>query len=102
MFALHPLYLSLTALAPKDMPEELAQRISEARVELDQREVEYEQTLATKLAIARELFDRRGPAELQVSTLKGVLCPFACNQNLIAIEVVLTDGPSVMCAESRI
>ncbi len=66
MFALHPLYLSLNALAPKEMPEELAERIQQARVELDQRDVEYEQTLATKLAIAREIFNQQGPKELEV------------------------------------
>ncbi len=66
MFALHPLYLSLGALAPKDMPAELAERIQKARVELDQRDVEYEQTLATKLDIAREIFNQRGPGELEV------------------------------------
>lgn len=66
MFALHPLYLSLSALAPKDMPEELAERIQKARVELDQHDVEYEQTLAIKLAIAREIFNQRSPVELEV------------------------------------
>lgn len=69
VFALHPLYLSLNALAPKDMPEDLQQRIQKARTELDQRDVEYEQTLTTKLLIARELFNRRGAAELEVSSL---------------------------------
>ncbi|CAL8472202.1 g11744 [Coccomyxa elongata] len=71
VFALHPLYLSLSALAPKDMPEELAERIQQARVELDQRDVEYEQTLATKLAIAREIFNQRGPKELESADFKA-------------------------------
>jgi 4-alpha-glucanotransferase len=66
VFALHPLYLSLTALAPDDMPHNLEQRIKGARVQLDKQDVDYEQTLATKLAIAREIFDHRGPAELEV------------------------------------
>lgn len=67
MFALHPLYLSLTALAPSGgMPGDLAKKIAEARTRLDAPAVDYEGTLAAKLAIARELFDRQGRQELEV------------------------------------
>ena len=99
VFALHPLYLSLNALAPKDMPEELAERISEARAQLDQREVEYEQTVATKLAIARELFDRRGRAELQVELLQLLSCMQSATSTLSdtpAIYLVLTGFHGVL------
>lgn len=66
VFALHPVYLSLTAMAPDKMPHDLAQRIKEARVQLDKQDVDYEATLATKLTIAQDLFDQQGAAELEV------------------------------------
>jgi len=68
--ALHPLYLSLDALAP-DMPERLAARVAEARAALDQPAVDYEGTMAAKLGIARALFDCRGAGELEVCWVLG-------------------------------
>ncbi len=68
MHALHPLYLSLDALAP-DMPERLAARVADARAALDQPAVDYEGTMAAKLGIARALFDCRGAGELEVRWL---------------------------------
>ncbi len=66
VFALHPLYLSLPAMAPSSMPTDIAKSIDEARKELDGPAVDYERTLATKLAIARRIFHAVGQAELKV------------------------------------
>lgn len=67
MFALHPLYLSLDALAPDGkMPVDLGKEIAEARAKLDQPQVDYEATLATKLELARAMFERWGRDELKV------------------------------------
>ncbi len=68
VFALHPLYLSLSALAPSSMPADIAKSIEEARKELDGPAVDYERTLATKLAIAHRIFQAVGQAELKVPT----------------------------------
>ena len=38
-----------------------------ARQDLDQREVDYDATMAAKLGIARDLFDQQGHTDLQVS-----------------------------------
>ncbi|CAL5220743.1 g2802 [Coccomyxa viridis] len=65
VFALHPLYLSLSALAPSSMPADIAKSIEEARKELDGPAVDYERTLATKLAIAHRIFQAVGQAELK-------------------------------------
>ena len=66
VFALHPLYLSLPALAPSRMPADIAKSIGEAREELDGLAVDYERTMALKLAIARRIFHSVGQAELKV------------------------------------
>lgn len=67
VFALHPLYLSLRALAPDgSMPAETARKVEEARARLDLPEVDYEGALAAKLEIAREVFEQRGRRELEV------------------------------------
>lgn len=67
MHALHPLYLSLDALA-HDMPGDLQGRITEARAALDQPAVEYEGAVAAKVGIARALFDRQGASQTEVRT----------------------------------
>jgi 4-alpha-glucanotransferase len=68
VFALHPLYLSLRALAPEGgMPRDLAREITEASARLDLPEVDYEATLSTKLELARAMFERWGREELRVS-----------------------------------
>lgn len=66
VFALHPLYLSLTELAPSNMPADIARSVDEARQEVDGPVVDYERTLALKLAIARRIFHTIGQAELKV------------------------------------
>lgn len=66
VFALHPLYLSLPALAPASMPADITSSIDEAREELDLPAIDYEKTLALKLAIARRVFHTAGQAELKV------------------------------------
>ena len=65
MFALHPLYLRLDALADK-MPQDLQDRINAARLDLNGSAVDYEKTMAAKLAIARSVFDRFGDGDIQV------------------------------------
>lgn len=58
------------------MPHALEQRIKEARVQLDKQDVDYEATLATKLAIAQDLFNQHGAADLEVR----MPLPAACCQ----------------------
>ncbi|KAG6552731.1 hypothetical protein Mapa_005678 [Marchantia paleacea] len=55
VFALHPLYLRLQALS-KNLPEDIKEEIEEIRQLLDLKEVDYEATLAAKLAIAKKVF----------------------------------------------
>ena len=70
--ALPPASLLLPA-APDDMPADIAAEIEAARCTLDVREgepvathrVDYEATLGAKLRIARALFDRLPPGELE-------------------------------------
>lgn len=50
------------------MPADIAKSIEEARKELDGPAVDYERTLATKLAIAHRIFQAVGQAELKVPT----------------------------------
>ena len=66
VFALHPLYLSLRALAPSGCPPETTKKIEEARARLNLPDVDYEGALAAKLEIAREIFEHRGRQELEV------------------------------------
>ena len=67
VFALHPLYLSLPALAPINMPADIARSIDEARRELDGQAVDYERTLDLKLTIAHRIFKNIGQSELKVT-----------------------------------
>ena len=69
VFALHPLYLSVSALCPSGMPADIAQSIEDARAELDQEQVDYERTLDLKLGLARRIFDRSGSADIKASPL---------------------------------
>jgi len=55
VFALHPLYLRVQALSQK-IPEEIKQEIQKAREHLDLKDVDYEATMAAKLAIAKKIF----------------------------------------------
>ena len=69
VFALHPLYLSLSDLAPTNLPDDIAKSIEKARQELDGPAVHYERTVDLKLTLARRIFDAAGHAELKVSCL---------------------------------
>ena len=69
VFALHPLYLSVSALCPSGVPADIAQSIEDARAELDQEQVDYERTLELKLGLARRIFDRSGSADIKASPL---------------------------------
>ena len=68
-FALHPLYLSVSALCPSGLPADITTGIEEARAELDQEQVDYERALELKLGLARRIFDRSGSADIKASQL---------------------------------
>ncbi|XVF07057.1 hypothetical protein REPUB_Repub06bG0104400 [Reevesia pubescens] len=55
VFALHPLYLRVLALS-KNMPEDIKNKIRNAKERLVGKDVDYEATLATKLSIAKKVF----------------------------------------------
>ncbi|KAL3841131.1 hypothetical protein ACJIZ3_025722 [Penstemon smallii] len=57
VFALHPLYLRVQALS-ENIPDDIMQEIQQARVELDQKDVDYEATLAAKLSIAKKIYSQ--------------------------------------------
>eukprot|EP00798_Chlamydomonas_sp_ICE-L_P028576 gene28576-31736_t len=59
VFALHPMYLALRALKT-DLPVDLCAEIDSARGRLEGKQVDYEGVMATKLRIARQVFDRFG------------------------------------------
>ncbi|KAK9824488.1 hypothetical protein WJX72_010729 [[Myrmecia] bisecta] len=86
VFALHPLYLSLDGLSGA-LPTELNRRISAARMELERGDVDYEATLAMKLAIARAVFDHEGDETLQSEGFKNFL---ADNENWLKPYAVFT------------
>ena len=52
---MHPLYFRVQALSQK-IPEEIKQEIEKAREHLNLKDVDYEATMATKLAIAKNIF----------------------------------------------
>uniref|UniRef100_A0A0D6QV62 4-alpha-glucanotransferase n=1 Tax=Araucaria cunninghamii TaxID=56994 RepID=A0A0D6QV62_ARACU len=56
VFALHPLYLRVQALSQK-MPEEIKQEIEKTRESLNLKDVDYDGTMAAKLAITKKVFD---------------------------------------------
>ncbi|KAL6774611.1 DPE2 [Auxenochlorella protothecoides x Auxenochlorella symbiontica] len=60
VFALHPLYLCLDRLPGADASA-IQEEVAEARRRLNLPDMDYEQTLAAKLAIARKLFDAAFP-----------------------------------------
>lgn len=55
VFALHPLYLRLQALSQK-IPKDIKQEIEKARECLNLKDVDYDGTMAAKLAIAKKVF----------------------------------------------
>jgi len=84
VFALHPLYLNLDRLSP-DLPRRIKEKINKARVELDQKDMDYVETMRVKLGIAREVFDLNGQDVLRSSGFKTFLetnaawlVPYAC------------------------
>nr|ACN50178.1 disproportionating enzyme 2 [Annona cherimola] len=56
VFALHPLYLRVQALS-KNIPDEIKREILEEKERLDQKAVNYEATMATKLSISKKIFN---------------------------------------------
>ena len=50
----------------ENMPGDIQDAIDEARSELNDAEVDYEETVSTKLEIARCIFGRQGKADLEV------------------------------------
>lgn len=55
-----------------EIPKDVKEKITAARRELDLPTVDYEATLAAKLSIARELFDRKDHELLKVATCQPV------------------------------
>ncbi|KAK6942118.1 Carbohydrate binding module family 20 [Dillenia turbinata] len=72
VFALHPLYLRVQALS-KNMPEEIKQEIVKASELLNQEAVDYEATLATKIAIAKKIFALEKDIILESSSFQKFL-----------------------------
>lgn len=64
VFALHPQYMRLEGLSDR-LPSELLDRIQAARSKLNLPEVDYEATMATKMSIARAIFDEQGQETIQ-------------------------------------
>ncbi|KAK9847329.1 hypothetical protein WJX84_006047 [Apatococcus fuscideae] len=64
VFALHPLYLSLDGLSG-NVPGDIQDAIDEARSMLNDKDVDYEATVSTKLEIALCIFERQGSKDLE-------------------------------------
>lgn len=64
VFALHPMYLSLSKLAKK-LPPGVEEEIEAARAALDLPDVDYEATMLTKLHVSRKVFDKIGQETLK-------------------------------------
>lgn len=69
VFALHPLYLRVQALS-EDIPEEIKQEILREKEKLDQKNVDYEATMAAKLSIAKKVFHLEKDKILDSSSFK--------------------------------
>uniref|UniRef100_A0A0D9UYV9 4-alpha-glucanotransferase n=1 Tax=Leersia perrieri TaxID=77586 RepID=A0A0D9UYV9_9ORYZ len=72
VFALHPLYLRVQALSDA-IPGDVKDGISQAKKQLDQKDVDYEAALATKLSIARKIFKLEKDKVLNSSSFKQFL-----------------------------
>lgn len=57
VFALHPLYLRVQALS-ENLSEDIKKEIEQARKDLDKKDVDYEATMAAKLAIAKKIYSK--------------------------------------------
>ncbi|KAK9857162.1 hypothetical protein WJX84_012023 [Apatococcus fuscideae] len=77
VFALHPLYLSLESLTD-NMPGDIQDAIDEARSRLNGKDVDYEQTVSTKIEIAQCIFGRQGKEDLESPEFQEF---FASNKN---------------------
>ncbi|WVZ08673.1 hypothetical protein V8G54_022019 [Vigna mungo] len=73
VFALHPLYLRVQALS-KNLPEEIKKEIEKAKQQLDQKDVDYEATMATKLSIAKKVFSQEKDLILNSSSFQQFFC----------------------------
>ncbi|KOM38696.1 hypothetical protein LR48_Vigan03g207800 [Vigna angularis] len=73
VFALHPLYLRVQALS-KNIPEEIKKEIEKAKQQLDQKDVDYEATMATKLSIAKKVFAQEKDLILNSSSFQQFFC----------------------------
>ncbi|XP_008796184.1 4-alpha-glucanotransferase DPE2 isoform X2 [Phoenix dactylifera] len=69
VFALHPLYLRVQALS-ENIPEEIKQEISREKEKLNQKNVDYEATMAAKLSIAKKVFNLEKDKILDSSSFK--------------------------------
>ncbi|KAL5743263.1 hypothetical protein ACOSQ2_026379 [Xanthoceras sorbifolium] len=69
VFALHPLYLRVQALS-ENMPDDIKNEIERAKIQLDGKDVDYEATLATKLSIAKKMFNQEKDLILNSSSFQ--------------------------------
>ncbi|KAJ8770417.1 hypothetical protein K2173_015031 [Erythroxylum novogranatense] len=72
VFALHPLYLRVQALT-ENLPEDIKKEIQEAKKQLDRKDVDYDATMATKLSIAKKIFNREKDLILNSSRFQQYL-----------------------------
>ncbi|XP_044964464.1 4-alpha-glucanotransferase DPE2 [Hordeum vulgare subsp. vulgare] len=72
VFALHPLYLRVQALSDA-IPADVKEEISKAKKELDKKDVDYEAALATKLTIAKKIFNLEKDKVLNSAPFKQFL-----------------------------
>ncbi|XP_024016763.1 4-alpha-glucanotransferase DPE2 isoform X2 [Eutrema salsugineum] len=83
VFALHPLYLRVQALSER-LPESIKEEIQKAKKQLDNKDVDYEATMETKLSIAKKIYDLEKDQTLNSSSFQkffseneGWLKPYA-------------------------
>lgn len=72
VFALHPLYLRVQALSDA-IPGDIKEEILHAKKQLDKKDVDYEASLATKLTIARKIFNLEKNKVLNSASFKKFL-----------------------------
>uniref|UniRef100_A0ACD5Z182 Uncharacterized protein n=1 Tax=Avena sativa TaxID=4498 RepID=A0ACD5Z182_AVESA len=72
VFALHPLYLRVQALSDA-IPGDIKEEILQAKKQLDKKDVDYEASLATKLTIARKIFNLEKDKVLNSASFKKFL-----------------------------
>ncbi|KAG0479077.1 hypothetical protein HPP92_013796 [Vanilla planifolia] len=73
VFALHPLYLRIQALS-ENIPEDVKQEILMEKERLDGTDLDYEATMATKLGIAKKIFNLEKNEILNCSAFITFLC----------------------------